>query len=322
MAVMSVRNQYRGVNAHLHSRWQAEHKWNRFHNAYITYLVQHLKTRLRGMGYRAEMEESIQVRRVGDDLPRSPRPDIIVRDRNPLIPRRQPTAFPVETPTLPLTDLIDDPDDPEAPYYAVALYDLLPDGQPDEPVAWIELLSPTNKGVSKNAFLYLAKRRMLLESGLVFVEIDYLHETPATFERLPDYAAGAAGAHPYRVAVIDPRPLYHQARAALFGFDVDAPIPAVVVPLNAGDSVPCDLDLAYMSAFELHFFGDDVDYAALPLHFERYSPADQARIARRMLAVLQAAHAGHTLEDGPFPVAPVTLDEALHQIDTLRKLLA
>ena len=34
----SVRNQYLGINAHLHSYWQAVRGWNNFHNPYIVQL--------------------------------------------------------------------------------------------------------------------------------------------------------------------------------------------------------------------------------------------------------------------------------------------
>lgn len=63
---------------------------------------------------------------------------------------------------------------------------------------------------------------------------------------------------------------------------------------------------------------ETVDYAVLPHNFDRYSSADQTRIARRMLAVLDAAQAGADLEAGPFPVAAVSWDEALRQLQGLR----
>ncbi|MEZ4869054.1 MAG: hypothetical protein R3C14_47470 [Caldilineaceae bacterium] len=57
-----------------------------------------------------------------------------------------------------------------------------------------------------------------------------------------------------------------------------------------------------------------VDYSQLPLHFDRYSPADQARIANRMAAVLQAARDGVDLESGPLPAGALSLAEALAAI--------
>ncbi len=56
--VRSIKNQYRGINAHLHSFWQARHKWNRFHNVHIAHLVGLLKAQLLPMGYTAVNEEA------------------------------------------------------------------------------------------------------------------------------------------------------------------------------------------------------------------------------------------------------------------------
>jgi len=58
-----------------------------------------------------------------------------------------------------------------------------------------------------------------------------------------------------------------------------------------------------------------VDYHHLPHHFDRYSPADQTRIANRMVAVLQAAQAGIDLESGPFAADALPLAEALAKLD-------
>ena len=59
------------------------------------------------------------------------------------------------------------------------------------------------------------------------------------------------------------------------------------------------------------FYGDRLDYSQLPLNFDRYREADQARIVSRMLAVIEAAQAGRDLEQPPQPVEPLPLDEAL-----------
>jgi hypothetical protein len=59
---------------------------------------------------------------------------------------------------------------------------------------------------------------------------------------------------------------------------------------------------------------ESVDYRQLPPHFDRYSPADQARIAARMVAVLRAARAGADLEAAPLPVEDIPLEMALAEI--------
>lgn len=57
--IRSVQNQYRGINAHLHSLWQAEGKWHHFHNVYIAGLMQALNAQLRQMNYVAEIEDAL-----------------------------------------------------------------------------------------------------------------------------------------------------------------------------------------------------------------------------------------------------------------------
>lgn len=116
MAVQSVKNQYPGVNTHLHSLWQGIGRWNRFHNVYLTKLMQSLKLVLRPMGYTADIEESLQIRRLSD------------------------------------TD-----EDTEHPYFAVVIYEQFANFKRGEVVAWIELLSPANKGRSRDAETYPGK---------------------------------------------------------------------------------------------------------------------------------------------------------------------
>lgn len=306
--IRAKRNQYRGLNPHLHSFWQAEQKWNRFHNYHIGQLMAAMKAQLLPMGYTAEMDESLQIRRVGDDV-RRPRSDVLIRD---LDPQRAalPLAVTAGGQAVALEELTEE--DVEHPYSAVVIYE-----ESGDAVGWVELLSPSNKGDQRDAYTYLAKRRLLLEKGLVFVELDYLHETPPTFDRLPDYSAHQPNAHPYRIAVIDPRPEYRRAQVYLHEFGVDAPIPTVKIPLNAGDSLVFDFDAAYQKTFEEALYGYDIDYRQLPMNFDRYSPADQLRIVTRMLTIITAAQQKQDLEAAPLPLVetPPTLEAALAKLE-------
>lgn len=139
---------------------------------------------------------------------------------------------------------------------------------------------------------------LVSEKGLVFVEIDYLHETPPTFPRLANYARKQPGSLPYRIAVLDLHPDFKTGPADIHEFDVDAPIPAVPIPLNAGDVLQFDFGMPYQKVFEESFYGDDVDYAELPLNFDRYSDSDKLRILNRMLTVIEVAD----LEKAPLPL--------------------
>ena len=93
-----------------------------------------------------------------------------------------------------LEELIDEEEDKEHPYSAIGIYER--PSASGEPVAWIDLLSPSNKGGSLDARTYRDKRRPLLLNGVVLVELDYLHETPPTFWRLADYTQNEPNAHP------------------------------------------------------------------------------------------------------------------------------
>lgn len=79
--------------------------------------------------------------------------------------------------------------------------------------------------------------------------------------------------------------------------------------------------MAYRKTFEEALYGYDMDYRRLPMNFDRYNKDDQARIAVRMIAVLEAATNGLDLETGPFPVKPVPAEWALAQLETLQATL-
>jgi hypothetical protein len=318
--VRSVRNQYLGVNAHLHSLLQDEGGWGNFHTRHIVHLADWLNRQVRSLGYIAVVEDSLQIRRA-DESVRRPKSDITIYDVQPLRAGNQPAAATQGGVglILPLTAAFDLPELSEKPYRAVAIYEQVGAAQQNrEPVAWLEVLSPSNKRPGDDAEAYLRKRRDLLDSGIVFVEIDYLHETPPTFSFLPNYsAAPQEPAHPYRLVICEPRPRHEDGWMRLVEFGVDEPIPTLAIPLNGPDVLSCNFDQVYRTTFETAFLGDLVDYASLPPNFDRYSPADQARIANRMLAVLVAAQAGADLEAGPLPITALPLSEAQTQLHAL-----
>ena len=59
-----IKNQYRGINAHLHSFWQSEGGWDSFHTNHIADLMRLINTAL-PTGYVANIEQSLQIRRFG-----------------------------------------------------------------------------------------------------------------------------------------------------------------------------------------------------------------------------------------------------------------
>jgi hypothetical protein len=325
--VRSVKNQYVGINAHLHSQWQAKGGWKDFHTAHIVYLTAALKARLLPMGYTAGIEHSLQIRRseLSEGRPES---DIMVYDRDPIRPLLPPGgAVAVAEPTaLPVAELLVDYEE-LSEYRAIGIYQSTTRFEDGEPVAWIELLSPSNK--LQDFGPYRERRLDLIKTEIVYVELDYLHESPPTLSRIPNYARGrrrrppVSGAHPYHILVIDPRPEWTKGYMLNYAFAVDEPLPHVRIPLNAGDVLEFNFGPPYHHTLAETFFAyENVDYTQLPLNWDHYDETDQARIANRMVAVLEAARAGLDLETGPFPTRLLTLDEALKQIETLTSELA
>lgn len=338
--IRSVKNQYLGINAHLHSRWQVLGNWSAFHTVHIGDIAKSLQKFLLPMGYSADVEQALQIRR-DDDRRGRPRADLLIRQ-----PREEGVAYTVEavhtietatngtksTAKAPLVvasipALLENPSS-ERPYRAVAIYTRNREtGDNRNPVAWIELLSSSNKGYSQDAEKYYWKRQALIEQGVVFVELDYLHETPPTLRQLADYTGKRDEGvdllrpipHPYRMIVFDPHPDWQTGKVYIHEFDVDEPIPTVTIPLNPGDELDFDFGAPYRKSYEEMLYGIElVDYSALPLHFDRYRPDDQARIANRMVAVRKAVQAGVDLESGPFPAETLLLAEALAQLQLLK----
>jgi Protein of unknown function (DUF4058) len=327
----SIKNQYLGINAHLHSLWQSEGGWDEFHAGHIIYLANALKIPLLPLGYMAGVQQSLQIRRANTPDGR-PEADVLIYDTNR---QRSYQPFPSSQSghgllILPVPELLEVKEQGVEEYHAIGIYQFaLGKRSRGEPVVWIELLSPSNKPGGQDADYYREKVLKLLRSGVVVIEIDYLHESSPTFPGIPNYRTDEyrtdenghrlpRDAHPYRIIVVDPRPSLMKGIARLYQFDVDETLPVVDIPLQGGDVLAFDFGEPYTRTLEESMFGLDVDYSHLPLNFQRYRQEDQRRIAERMVALLQAARAGVDLETGPFPIKTLTLDAALTEIEAWR----
>jgi len=318
--IRAVKNQYRGINAHLHSYWQSKSGWNEFHTNHIADLTRLMRVQLYPMGYTAHTEQSLQIRRAGAPQ-RAPRADVLIVDDDELRVRRHPAPPVADTQELlaPIPVALGLAED-IAYHKAVVIY-RADSEERGEPVAWVELLSPSNKPGGQDWHEYRLKREDLLQAGIVFVELDYLHESSPTLDMVASYRTrGTAhppetGAHPYRIAIIDPRPEFWEGQARVRQFDVDDEIPVMRIPLQGDDVLMFDFGAAYNKTFNEMLYGNEVDYSQLPLNFDRYSEADQQRIVCRMLAVLNAARNGIDLNAAPLPVEPLSLEDALKQLE-------
>lgn len=109
--IRAIKNQYLGINAHLHSYWQKEDGWNRFYGNHIADLMRLLSAELLPMGYVAELEPSIQVRYL--DTPDSePESDVTIYDRDPVRPLEAstPISSTPELLVLPAPDVLSTPE--------------------------------------------------------------------------------------------------------------------------------------------------------------------------------------------------------------------
>jgi len=300
----SVQNQFLGVNPLLHSQLQAASGWDHFHVNHISDLTRFLQRDLRPLGYLAQAEQSLQIRR-HDSAPRAPESDVTIYD-----PAQRSTTSGTLTGGLamPVPELLELDEADLATYRAVGIYQKTADDQRGDAVAWLELLSPANKPDGRHFAAYRDKRTALLQAGLVFIELDYLHHQPPTIA-VPHYPV-AAESSAYRILLIDPRPDWLAAEGRVYPVNVDEPLPTLAIPLNDGDALHVNFDAPYQQTYQALYFGDGVDYSYLPPAWERYSPDDQRRILSRLLFIREAGAAEDT---PPQPITPLDLDSALEQ---------
>jgi Protein of unknown function (DUF4058) len=294
--IQSTKNQFKGVNPHLNSKLQDRTgSFPDFHTMYIATLKQFITLQLRAMGYTALVEKSLQIRRLGEEhTALSPRADVLVFDpevrrypsTQPVMPMGEAAVGTMEVilslPSILVNEDIDY-------YHAIKVYMLNADRQEyGDPVAWIELLSPSNKR-GHDLSIYQEKRENILLAGIVYVEIDYLHETPPTFKGVASYPDQKPNAYPFRITVIDPRPKLDEGKAHSWQFGVNMPIPTLAIRLNASDVININFDGVYQKTFEDNVYGDVVDYSQPPVNFERYSPNDQQLIQQRLTEITEQA---------------------------------
>ncbi len=195
-----------------------------------------------------------------------------------------------------------------ATYRAVSIYHKEAGDTRGDAVAWLALLSPANKPGGRHFQAYRNKRTALLQAGLIFIELDYLHHQPPTVA-VPTYPDEAESTC-CRIMIIDPQPDWLHGAGHVYSIHVDERLPMLTIPLKADDVIRFDFDAPYQQTYESLFFGDEVDYRLLPHAWQRYSPDDQARILSRLLAIRQA---GENIQRPAAPANPLSLEEALQR---------
>jgi hypothetical protein len=291
MAIHLRQNQYRGVNAHLHSALQNEPGgWKVFHSSHINDLARAIDALL-PPGYEVALEKSLQIVEYHPDtgvkIRRRPEPDVTIYEVDPSEKSSTASFGSTAVPTL-ILPAIETVEQAEELYLtSVIVYRTNEDER--TAVTRIELLSPTNKPPGDGYLQYREKRNATLEEGIPLIEIDYLHETPPPIRGVPSYPDREAKSHPYYIAITDTRISLEEGETKVYAFVVDEPIRIVDIPLAGDEILTLDLNPVYNQTYEsLSYFSNRVDYEQEPMRFETYSEADQQRIKARMAAVLQA----------------------------------
>jgi hypothetical protein len=290
--IKAVKNQYVGINAHLHSYWQAVGGWPEFHTAHIVHLWTALNSVLLPRGYSAALEKSLQIRH--EDVRLSePESDLTIYDvhgRSKIRPAFQPSSAAGTFQFADVPALMEE----HAEYRALKIS--TQHGFEGQPVVWIELLSPSNKPGQSGFKDYFLKRHTLLHTGLVFVEMDYLNNARPTLDVFKDGL-------PYRIALFNPHPSYTEGRIFTHPFAVDEALPTIEIPLLGADVVAVDFNTPYHRTIAEGFFAQRlIDYAELPRGVDAYRLEDQQRILARMNAIAQAVRDGVDLEaHAPLP---------------------
>lgn len=283
MAIHFRENQYKGVNAHLHSLLQRESGgWESFHSAYLTYLTASIDRRLPEQ-YFVINEDSLQLSFIDVDTVERhysrTRADIAVYGEESGISNRGSATAATPTVTIPIIAINID----EEPLRSLILYEQ----QPDDkllPVTRIELLSPANKPGGSHFRQYHEKRLEALVAGMNLIEIDFLHETRPVIALIPSYRDREDDSYPYSISVTNPHPDVKTGKTDVYGFGVDSSIPTIDVPLSGQDFVTVDFGEPYQVTYaSTRYYGTRlVDYEQIPVNFETYSEADQQRIRERM----------------------------------------
>ncbi|MBB6053071.1 DUF4058 family protein [Armatimonas rosea] len=250
-----------GMNPYLES----VELWHNLHHALITCIAGELNQTL-PQGFAAEMEEQVYLLPPQDSL----YPDVAIVRRPSSTPNfasaPNPTAGAVALAPSPSLEIRAEPQEIHTSRVRV----VTTRGR-REVVAFIEVLSPTNKeGEGREE--YWAKQAELLDSDTHLLEIDFLRGGKHTIAAPASTLAEQTGFWDYVVCLhrAGSGPVYQ-----CWPFTLRDPLPIVVVPLTQGHpDIALNLPAIFAQACTLGPFARVVDYSAPPR--PRLSPNDAA----------------------------------------------
>lgn len=259
------RNPFVGINPLYHEMLLIQNRWVSFHNAFLVECFKVISTKLRGTGYQAELEDTLHIHPIGQDMIRY-RPDLYIHTE---ISSSYSQRVSSDNALVAVTDILDI-DDEEPSTLAIVIH-----RDVGEPVAWIELLSPTNKLPNYAYYQYASKRKLVLSMGIVFIEVDFVYTQPPTFRYL-DYSKHEKDAQPFHITAIIPNPTLENGVAQVTHFGVMTKIPNLTIPLLGDETVEIDLDAIYQQLFLDADYASRIDKSIATL--TTYHPDDREKI--------------------------------------------
>jgi hypothetical protein len=139
-----------------------------------------------------------------------------------------------------------------------------------EAIVRIELLSPSNMLGQPYGNTYQQTRQKTVMSETTLLEIDYLHEYRSPIPSMPIYPSHPQ-AKPYNIA-------FTKQKTEVYFWGINEPIPSILIPLKAEDSIVFDFNKPYQYTWENSRFWFYLDYLQDPERMNTYSSDDQTLI--------------------------------------------
>lgn len=292
MPTMTLKNPYKGINAHLHSIAQNPEGeptiWTSIHASHIGDVVNALNMALPAT-YIARAEQSLQIKSDDSTKVKRPRPDGSIYQTG----KSDPILTVSQSATSDLVRIVPIGEFDEDNFMSSAVIRRVEDNTlHGDLVTRIELLSPYNKVRGDGYEQYMSNRRNAIYSLTSLVELDYLHQSASPIPQVPSYPEGE-DSHPYTVAVTDMRGEHNPNWVTLVHIvDVNQPLPEKVnIPLADDDFLEFDFNAVYQHTFTIGRWGTNIDYTEIPRKFETYSKTDQTHIQAIMQHVKELADA-------------------------------
>jgi hypothetical protein len=231
--------------------------WREIHHRLISAIADNLEDTL-SLDYRVAIEKRTYLS--------TPEDSILVGIPDVSIYRQSdatPTAVIPQTTSQSITVTLPMPEEVRESYLEIR------DIATGEVITAIEILSPTNKRPGQGQDAYLAKRQKVLGSRTHLVEIDLLR----VGESMP--IVGQISPTDYRILVSRS---HQRPRAELYGFNLEDPIPNIVIPLQPNEvEIPLDLQNLLRRIYDRARYGLSIDYSQPPIPALRVTAQDWAK---------------------------------------------